>query len=149
MQEIRFLLILFLLISGQMNTTDANNPETSRELKRLAALKLMEKTGIMRSNYAPPYLRLFWRMGFDVPPPHFAPFWQNALFAGIFYAVGWGASMYFFTWSKSAMSATAMLNSAGIAGILFGLALASYYAHGKRKHGLPSWREFKPDNLST
>ncbi len=138
-----------------MNTTESDNRENSRdnsnngrrELKRQAALKLLEKTGIMRSNYAPPYLRLLWRMGFDVPPPHFAQFWQNALFSGSFYAIGWGALMYFLVWSKTAMSATAMLNSAGIAGILFGLALASYYAHGKRKHGLPSWQEFKPDSL--
>lgn len=128
-----------------MNTTESDNRENSRELKRQAALKLLEKTGIMRSNYAPPYLRLLWRMGFDVPPPHFAKFWQNALFSGCFYAIAWGTLMYFFVWSKTAMSVTAMLNSAGIAGILFGLALASYYAHGKRKHGLPSWQEFKPD----
>ena len=120
-----------------MNTTDIEN-------KRQAALAMLQKTGIMRSNYAPPYLRLLWRCGFDVAPPHFAPFWQNALATGLFYAIGWGVFMYIFTWSKSNMSAGSMLSASLIAGALFGLALASYYAHGKRKHGLPSWQDFKP-----
>ncbi|MFZ6710621.1 DUF6404 family protein [Undibacterium sp. TC9W] len=131
-----------------MNTTESDIRGNSRELKRQAALKLLEKTGIMRSNYAPPYFRLLWRMGFDVPPPHFAQFWQNALFSGCFFATGWGALMYFFVWSKTPVPVTNMLTSAVIDGVLFGLALASYYAHGKRKHGLPSWQEFKPDSVA-
>lgn len=127
-----------------MNTTDTNK---QRDHKRQAALKLLEKTGIMRSNYAPPYLRLIWRMGFDVAPPHFAQFWQNALFSGSFYTVGWGLLMYFFVWSKVTISPILMLNSSIIAGFLFGLTLACYYAYGKRKHGLPSWQDFTPDAL--
>lgn len=127
-----------------MNTTETNNQQDQREFKRQAALKLLEKTGIMRSNYAPPYLRLLWRMGFDVAPPHFSPFWQNALFTGVFYSVGWGLLMYFFVWSKVVIPPLLMLNSSLIAGFLFGLTLACYYAYGKRKHGLPSWQDFHP-----
>ncbi len=108
-------------------------------------MELLANTGIMRSNYAPPYLRLLWRMGINMPPPHFAEFWQNAVFAGCFYSIVWGLLMYWVVWSKANLPQTTMLGSALVAGALFGLALASYYAYGKRKHGLPSWRDFQPD----
>lgn len=117
------------------------------EARRQAALDLLEKTGIMHSNYAPPYLRLCWRLGLDVSPPHFAPFWKNALYSGLFYALGWGILMYFFIWHKLNMLPGTMLGSALSAGFFFGLALASYYAYGKRKHSLPSWQDFVTDDV--
>lgn len=112
--------------------------------KQRAALALLAKTGILKSNYAPPYLLLCWRLGLDIPPPHFAGFWQNTVFSGGFYSIAWGLFMYWLVWSKNGLPLTAMLSSSLVAGILFGLALASYFAYGKRKHGLPAWRDFKP-----
>ncbi|MFZ6755548.1 DUF6404 family protein, partial [Undibacterium sp. Dicai25W] len=45
--------------------------------KRGAALKLLESIGISRSNYAPPLVRLLWRVGIDIPPPHFGGIFTN------------------------------------------------------------------------
>lgn len=69
--------------------------KSEQQYKRDAALTLLAKTGMWRSNYEPPILRLMWRAGVDVPPPHFAQFWQNAVVTGGFYAIAWGLLMYF------------------------------------------------------
>ena len=39
----------------------------SARTKREAALKLLASTGMWRSSYVPPLLRLLWRLGLDVP----------------------------------------------------------------------------------
>ncbi|MFS7300405.1 DUF6404 family protein [Rahnella rivi] len=44
------------------------------EEKKRKAIDLMENKKMWRSNYAPPILRLFWKMGSKMPPPPFAPF---------------------------------------------------------------------------
>ena len=113
--------------------------------KRDAALKLLASTGIWRSNYAPPLLRLLWRLGFDVPPPHFGTFWGNALSNGTFFGIGWGVLMWLFGLYDPEMSLGLKFRVASGAGLIFGLAMASYYAYGKRKHNLPSWKELGSD----
>jgi hypothetical protein len=113
--------------------------ETNQQ--REAALKLLASTGILRSNYEPPLLRLLWRLGLNVPPPHFASFWGNAVVSGVFFAVGWGSLMWFLLWSRQGMSLAVFLVAAIVAGVLFGATMAGYYSYGKRKHALPSWRE--------
>jgi len=114
--------------------------------KREAALKVLASTGMWRSSYAPPLLRLLWRLGFDVPPPHFGTFWSNALSMGAFFAVAWGLLMWFLFWSHQGMPPVIAFASAGAAGVMFGFAMAGYYAYGNRKHNLPSWRDFNPQS---
>ena len=109
--------------------------------KRVAALKLLAATDISRGSYEPTIFRLLWRLGINVPPPHFASFWRNALFAGSFFAVGWGLLMWLLLWSRQGMAFSAATATAAGAGLFFGLAMASYYAYGKRKYRLPSWQE--------
>jgi hypothetical protein len=58
--------------------------------KREAAIKILASTGIWRSSYAPPLLRLLWRLGFDAPPPHFVSFSAIALFSGSYFAITLG-----------------------------------------------------------
>jgi Family of unknown function (DUF6404) len=112
--------------------------------KREAALKLLASTGIWRSNYAPPMLRFLWRLGFDTPPPHLVNFSSNALFCGTYFGVTWGLLMWFVFWSPHKISPAAAIISAVFAGIFFGLSMAAYYAHGRRKHNLPLWKDLKP-----
>ncbi len=35
-----------------------------------------------RSNYAPPLLRILWRLGIRLPPLPFMPFWQVTVLTG-------------------------------------------------------------------
>ena len=109
--------------------------------KRALALLLLEKTGIWRSNYAPPFVRLLWRLGIDVPPPHFATFAGSACVAGGFFGALWGLFMWLFVWSNSGMMAMNAAVAALITGVFFGLAMASYYAYGRYRYKLPSWHE--------
>lgn len=112
--------------------------------KRDAALKLLAATGIWPSNYAPPFVRLLWRFGLNVPPPHFGSFWGNASFMGTFFAIAWGAFMWVVVWPRRDLPWPLALAAAGAAGVMFGLGMASYYAYGKRRHKLPSWKELEP-----
>ena len=117
--------------------------------KRHAALELLETTGIWKSNYAPPGVKLLWRLGVACPPPHMASFSGTALVAGLYFAVGWGLCMWLFFWSKRPLPITSALLLSIIVGIFFGLFMASYYAFGRRKHQLPFWNDFHPVPEST
>ena len=117
---------------------------TDFEAKRERALKLLDATGIRRSNYCPPLLRLLWRLGVQAPPPHFAGFGATAGVAGAFFAVVWGSIMWFVMWRSTGLSPTSALLAAVSAGALFGLFMSAYYAYGRKKHKLPDW-----DSLNT
>ena len=114
------------------------------ETRRIEALRLLEQTGIRRSNYCPPLLRLLWRLGMEVPPPHFAGFLPTALLTGSFFALAWGGIMWLLFWRSIPMSGSVMLTTAVLGGVFFGLAMAAYYAHGRGKHGLPDWQSLHP-----
>jgi len=107
--------------------------------KRTAALAHLAATGIWRSNYEPPLLRLLWSLNLDVPPPHFAPFWANAIVTGGIFGAGWTAIMWFAVWSHQSMPFAAGATIGTGAGALFGVTMAAYYEYGKRKHHLPAW----------
>ena len=110
--------------------------------QRETALRLLAATGMRRSHYEPPLVRLLWRLEIDVPPPHFAPFAGSALLAGGLFALAWGLLTWFFVWPG--LSATASLVACVVAGALFGIGLAGYYAHGRQRFRLPSWRSLQP-----
>lgn len=121
---------------GKLNFSPSPSENMTTHKKRTAALALLAQTGIWRSNYEPPLLRLLWRLGFDVPLPHMMSFWKNALSAGSYFGIAWGLIM----WTQGT-TGTGLLVGAVVAGLLFGIGMASYYAYGKRKYKLPSWQE--------
>ncbi len=43
-----------------------------------------------RSNYAPPLLRILWRLGIRLPPLPFMPFWQVTLLMGGLWGISLG-----------------------------------------------------------
>ena len=47
-----------------------------------------------RSNYAPPLLRILWRLGIRLPPLPFMPFWQVTLLMGGLWGISWGCAMW-------------------------------------------------------
>lgn len=112
--------------------------------KREAALKLLGETGILESNYAPPGVKLMWRFGIDCPPPHMAGFVGTALVAGLYFALAWGVFVALYLGMQGRLSVPVVLLGASGAGLCFGVAMAAYYAFGRRKHGLPLWNEFRP-----
>ena len=111
--------------------------------KRDAALDLLAATGIWRSNYTPALSRVLWRLGFNVPPPHFSSFWGNFVLCGTFFGVAWGAAWWLFETRFQSAPLVATLLAACGAGFFFGLCMAAYYAYGARKHSIPRWHEFQ------
>ena len=117
--------------------------------QRETALRLLAETGMWRSNYAPPAARLMWRLGVNVPPPHFARFGSVALISGMYFAIAMGLFAWLATSSHQYSPPYHILVSACLAGLFFGLAMASYYAYGKRKYKLPSWGSLGDEATST
>ncbi|EIA2084890.1 hypothetical protein NF737_003511 [Escherichia coli] len=58
-----------------------------------------------RSNYAPPLLRILWRLGIRLPPLPFMPFWQVTVLTGGLWGISWGCVMWFIYWGPSGMVA--------------------------------------------
>lgn len=54
------------------------------EQKKARAIALMDSKKMWRSNYAPPLLRIFWRLGIRLPPLPFMPFWQVTVLMGAY-----------------------------------------------------------------
>jgi hypothetical protein len=109
------------------------------QAKRDEALRLLARTGMWKSNDCPPLLRLLWKFGLAVPPPHFAGFTVTAVVAGGFFALAWGAIMWLLSWGGASFNASAMAFNAAVAGTVFGVGMAAYYGHGRRTHSLPAW----------
>ena len=89
----------------------------SFESRRAKALELLKSTGMVRSNSEPPLLRALWKIGFEVPPPHFVPFWKLTLFVAVWFGGVWsgelGSSLTFghglSNWSLANVRAAACL----------------------------------------
>lgn len=75
------------------------------EQKKARAIALMDSKKMWRSNYAPPLLRILWRLGIRLPPLPFMPFWQVAVLTGGLWGTSWGCAMWFIYWGPSGMVA--------------------------------------------
>lgn len=115
--------------------------EAAFEAQKAAALALLESKGIGRLNYAPPLLRLLWKAGMRVRPPHFAAWWSTATYMGVFFGTGWGALMWVLQWKAQGIPRAGIAVMVLTAGAAFGMAMATYYAHERKKFGLPEWSE--------
>lgn len=111
----------------------------SNNSRRSKALTILADTGMSRSSYAPPYLRLLWRLGIDIAPPHFMPCWRTFLITGIWFGFSWGAIMSVLFWNQHRLPGQLAAGVSVGAGLFFGLSMAAYYAYGRRKYQLPDW----------
>jgi len=109
--------------------------------KRGAALRLLAATGMARSNYAPPLLRMLWLCGLEVRPPHFVPLYANAIVFGTSFAVAFGVVRRLLEGPDITRSLLAVLIELVLAGVLFGVVMATFIERGKRKYQLPLWRD--------
>jgi hypothetical protein len=107
--------------------------------RKAAAFELLKGKGIKSSNYAPPLLRLLWKMGVEVRPPHFGNYWWTATWMGVFFGLGWGGVMWFISWEAKGIPMAGVAAMVVTAGAAFGIAMATYYAHERKKHALPAW----------
>lgn len=102
----------------------------------------MARIGVPASTAAPSAWRLLWRLGVEVPPPLFTPFWTGALAMGTVFGVFWGLLMWAIQWAHQGMPLSLMAVLTLLAGVLFGLSMAVYFRHVSRKHRLPRWTEY-------
>jgi len=102
----------------------------------------LEQRGFWLSNAIPPFTRLLWKLGYEVPPPYFLLFRTAVLHAGAAFGLvfggGAGAVLYIademplFVWPLSVV----------ISGAFFGLGMACFWAFQRRRLGLPRWSEY-------
>lgn len=109
--------------------------------KRETALRLLAATGMWRSNYEPPLVRLLWRCGVEVPPPHFMSFRNNAVIFGTAFAIVFSVVRRLIEGPDNSRSLVAGLLELVVLGALFGLLMAGIIERAKRKYRLPTWRE--------
>lgn len=98
-----------------------------------------------RCNYEPPYLRLLWRMGIEIPPPHFVSFSRMVIFATVWFSAAWGTLMWHLAWSKQGLPGIAAIGISCGAGLTFGVLMGIYFAYGRRKYRLPQWAALDDD----
>jgi hypothetical protein len=106
-----------------------------------AAIDVLEKKGLPKSAYAPPFIRGLWSLGLEVPPPFLASFAANAAFAGLAFAPTWGLLMWLLVWNRQGMKPLAAFLASVLAGALFGIFMAWYLRRQRLKHGLPLWKD--------
>lgn len=111
------------------------------EQRRDKAIALMEEKKMWRSNYAPPILRLMWRMGVNMPPPPFAPFWLNTLFFGVWFGPLWGVLMWFMVWKNQGYTGDEALILSLVTGLLFGFFMALFHYWRKKANRLSDWND--------
>ncbi|HET6633096.1 MAG TPA: DUF6404 family protein [Rhodanobacteraceae bacterium] len=104
-----------------------------------AMYRHMETLGVGRSTAAPPAWRLMWRLGWDVPPPMFLPFWRLAFAVGLAFGLPWGVALMVVTSLPLLVIAAVAI----LGGACFGLVFAGIMYGMGRRHGLPPWSEYR------
>lgn len=88
--------------------------------KLAAATTFLRSKGLRRPVYAPTFVALLWRLGVEVPPPHFAGFAGVFAFTGVAFGGAWGTLMWFTKWSANGVSAFEALPTAVAVGLVTG-----------------------------
>lgn len=109
----------------------------------------LSRRGLKKNSFAPPLYRLLWRLGIPATPPHFAHPFANASFMATWFATFFGLFMWLCFWGPAGDSTKHALVVSIAAGIVFGVALATYYASQARKYSLPKWKDYPPGGAPT
>ena len=86
--------------------------------------------------------RLFWKLGWQVPPPLMADFLSIVLLMGGFFGVFWGLAMWLLMWGRAGMPVTMVAVIAWVAGASFGVIMAAILRAQARNKGIPAWKDF-------
>ena len=109
-------------------------------------LEDLTSRGIGEKTIVPPLFSLAWKLGFQIPPPHFLGFGALALIMGTFFGVIWGVVMWLSIWRHQGLPIGGAVFASFVAGVLFGSVMAIYYRRKARKLCLPSWSEYGKNN---
>lgn len=100
------------------------------------------------SNAIPPIWRFLWLCGIELPPPYFLSFGANAAFTGGWFAIAYGMISWAMLWS-GAMSIVVALALSVLAGVAFGVCMATFWKYQAWKLRLPPWDEFARSDGAT
>jgi len=104
------------------------------------ALKLLKEQNVKKRQAFPGVHRLLWKVGVNVPPPHFNSFVGNSLFGSIFMFVFMGLWMNLFVWLKSGRLFSELFFTF-LGAIIFGIFSALLIERKKAVLDLPKWED--------
>jgi phosphatidylglycerophosphate synthase len=102
----------------------------------------LSQRGMSPYTFAPPFFRMLWAMGFNVPPPLFLGFRTLTLGMGALFGLFWGVFMYQLQWEAWQMTLRVAVLTAAGAGLAFGLSMATYYRWKAEILQLPPWENY-------
>jgi hypothetical protein len=91
---------------------------------------------------APPLFRLLWALGLRVRPPLFMGFLSLTLLAGVFFGASCGLLMWLMPLRPRKLPVEVGAATSLIAGLLFGLSMATYYRWKFKRLRLPPWENY-------
>ena len=110
------------------------------QMKVTRALHVLERTGMSKSSYLPPMYPLYWKLGLEVPPPHFMSFFGVTLVAGL--PLGLCVlGVCLMNHEHSQATPVEVLLLSAVTTFVWGAVVATYYRMGKERHRLPSWNK--------
>jgi len=103
--------------------------------RRDHALTLMAHTDVAPSRYAPPFYRWLWRLGVQIPPPHFAGAWPTE--------VNLVTVLFILSAQREALHNPVGVGLLAVVGaaVLVRLVIARRYAREAERLDLPAWQE--------
>jgi hypothetical protein len=102
----------------------------------------LRKQGVSPSTVAPPFFRLLWTLGLDVPPPFFLGFLTLTLLMGAFFGTLWGVFMWLLLWQAWHVPLEVVIMTSAGTGLFFGLSMAGYYRWKAARLRLPPWESY-------
>ncbi|MDF7809583.1 DUF6404 family protein [Pontiellaceae bacterium B12219] len=110
--------------------------------------KMLVERGEKKRLASPPLFRLFWKLGWKIPPPLFQSFKINFLCFGGSFSVIMGIIYYFMLGMRSEhhdpqLDIIAIL----VSGLFFGLATAWTIEKKKQKLNLSKWDQFPTNQI--
>lgn len=100
----------------------------ARSEKVKSMLAELKEQGVSDDLASPPLWRFLWRLGLNVPPPFYLPWYFNALIFG----AGFGGIYYYFSLLKFDWTFPWVFSMC----VAFGLSIAIYYVRKARKLNL-------------
>ena len=99
--------------------------------------------GVGRYTVAPPFFRMLWMLGIEVPPPFFLGFVTLTLIFGPMFGVVWGVTVCLVQWSAGwPVDMESLIPFSIGVGLLSGLSMAGYSRWKATKLQLPPWDEY-------